>query len=147
MNISRMVETTLFRRILVVTRLAHCVALRPSYDSLSPPTVMRTQWVLAMLGLMDTTIFPYVTLLPAGTDDLCMKKKVLVPLTRFPTPCAKLSILLENAVVQVPLSGTRISCVYSWVFPMAGSKTPWKETANSPTSSTVWLDQVRHQRG
>ena len=69
MNIASMVETTLLRRILVDTRLAHSVAVGPSYDILSPPTVIRTQSVLALLGLMDTIIHPYVTLLPAGTAD------------------------------------------------------------------------------
>ena len=69
MNIASMVETTLLRRILVDMRLAHSVAVGPSYDILSPPTVIRTQSVLALLGLMDTIIHPYVTLLPAGTAD------------------------------------------------------------------------------
>ena len=58
MNIARMAETKLLMRILVVIRLAHCVAVGPSYESLSPPTVMRTRWVSALLVLMDTTIRP-----------------------------------------------------------------------------------------
>ena len=57
-NISKMVETTIMRRILVVIRLAHCVAVGPLYKSLSPPTVMRTQCVSVLLGLIDTTIHP-----------------------------------------------------------------------------------------
>ena len=40
MNSARMVDTTLLRRILVVIRLAHCVAVGPSYEIFSPPTVM-----------------------------------------------------------------------------------------------------------
>ena len=111
MNISRRVETTLLRRICVVMRLAHFVAVDPSYDSLLPLTVMWNRWVLDLLVLMETMIYPYATLLPAGTADMCMNKIVLVPLTRFPTHCAILKILLDNAVVQVPLSGLHISCV------------------------------------
>ena len=38
MNIASMVETTLLRRILVVTRLAHFVVVGPLHDSLLPPT-------------------------------------------------------------------------------------------------------------
>ena len=56
MNIAMMVKTTLLRRILVVIRLEHCVAVGPSYERLSPPTVMRTRWVSALMGLMDTKI-------------------------------------------------------------------------------------------
>ena len=37
MNSARMVDTTLLRRILVVIRLSHCVAVVPSYEILSPP--------------------------------------------------------------------------------------------------------------
>ena len=69
MNIASTVETALLRMILAVVIIAHCVVVGPSYDSLFPPTVMWTRWVLALLGLMDTTILPYVTLLPAGTTD------------------------------------------------------------------------------
>ena len=47
-----MVETTLLRRILVVTRLASCVVVGPSYDILLSPTVIQTRWVLALLVLM-----------------------------------------------------------------------------------------------
>ena len=58
MNRARVVETTLLRRILVFIKLAHCVAVGPSYESLSNPTVMRTQFVSALLGLIDMTILP-----------------------------------------------------------------------------------------
>ena len=57
-NISKIVETTLLRRIVVVIRLAHCVAVGPSYESLSPLAVMRTWCVSVLLGLIDTKIFP-----------------------------------------------------------------------------------------
>ena len=57
-NISKMLETILLRRILVVIRLAHCVAVGPSYKSLSPPTVMHTWCVSALLVLIDTKIRP-----------------------------------------------------------------------------------------
>ena len=53
-NISNIVETTLLSRILVMIRLAHFVAVGPSYESLSPPLVMHTRWVSALLGLIDT---------------------------------------------------------------------------------------------
>ena len=55
-NIANMVETTLLRRILVVIRIAHYVAVGPSYESLSPPTVMHTWCVSVLLGLIDMTI-------------------------------------------------------------------------------------------
>ena len=58
MNRARMVETTLLRKILVVLKLAHCVAVGPSNESLSPPTVMRTLCASALLGLMGTKIRP-----------------------------------------------------------------------------------------
>ena len=142
-----MVETTLLRRILVVIRLAHCVAVGPFYESLSPPMVMRARWVSALLNLIDTEICPQVTRFPAGTSEWWTKKMVLVPLTRFPTPCASLPRSLENAVVQVYLLGTRISCVYPWFFPVEGLSTPWKATEPSPTVSTVWLACAHERRG
>ena len=83
------------------------------YDILLPPIVMRTWWVSDLLGLMATTIHPDMTLLPAGTADLCMKKIVLVPLTRFPKTSASLPMLLENAVTHVPLPGPHMSYVYA----------------------------------
>ena len=68
-NIASMVKTTLLRRILVLMRLVHCVAVGPFYDSFLPLTVMRNWWFSDLLRLMDTTIHPYVTLFPAGTAD------------------------------------------------------------------------------
>ena len=68
-------------------------------------------------------------------------------MTRFPTPCASLPRSLENAVVQVYLLGTRISCVYPWFFPVEGLSTPWKATEPSPTVSTVWLACAHERRG
>ena len=50
-------------------------------------------------------------------------------------------------MVQVSLLGPHISCVYPWVFPVAGSSTPWKATSPSPTVSTVWLACARERRG
>ena len=76
-----------------------------------------------------------------------MLNMVFSPLTRFPTPCTRLPMSSEKAVVQVPLSDPRISCEYPWVFPVAGSSTPWKSTAPSPTVSTVWLACARDCRG
>ena len=64
-----MVETTLLSSILVVMRLAHFVAVVPSYDSLLLPTVMQKRWVSVLLVLMDTTILQYGALLLAGTAD------------------------------------------------------------------------------
>ena len=72
---------------------------------------------------------------------------VLLPLTRFPTPCASLPMSLENAVVQVSLSGPRMSWVHPWVFPVVGSITPWKATSPSPMVSTVWLAFACERRG
>ena len=72
---------------------------------------------------------------------------VLVPLTRFPTPCASLTMSLEKAVVQVYLLGPRTIWVYPWVFPVAGSSTPWKATAFYLMVSTIWLSCVRERRG
>ena len=79
MNIASVVDTTMFKRILVVMRLANCMAVVPSYDSLFPTTVMRNRWVSALLGLMDTTNHPYVTLLTAVTAGRWMKKIVPPP--------------------------------------------------------------------
>ena len=56
-------------------------------------------------------------------------------------------MLLENAVVHVTLSGPRISCMYPWIFPVAGPSTPWKVTEPSPTASTVWLTCACEHRG
>ena len=72
---------------------------------------------------------------------------VLVPLTQFPTPCAILPMSLENAVVQLSLSGPLMTWVYPWVFPVVGSSTPLKAKATSPMVSTVWLACVRERRG
>ena len=74
--------------------------------------MIRTRCVSVLLGLIDTQIRPWVTLLPAGTPEQWMNKMVFVPLMRFPTPFYSLPMSLENAVVQVPLSGPLISCVY-----------------------------------
>ena len=70
--------------------LARCVAVGPLYDSLFPPTVMQMKWVLSLLGLTNTTIRPYVNLLPAGTAGRRMKKIVFPPLMSLPTPCSSL---------------------------------------------------------
>ena len=147
MNRSRMVETTLLRRILVVIRRAHCVAVGPLYESFSPPLEMCTWCVSAFLGLIDTTICPYLTILPAGTPDWWINKVLFFPLMRFHTPSANLSISLENDVVQVPLSGMRISYMYPCVFPVARSIIPWKEMAPSPAVSTVCLACAHDRRG
>ena len=93
-KISNMAENTLLMRILVVIRLAHCVVLDPSYESLSPPTVMRNQCVSVFLGLIVMTIRPYVTLLPARTPERWIKKMVFVPLMRFPTSFTSLTMSL-----------------------------------------------------
>ena len=69
MNIAGMVETTLLRRILIMMRLTQFVSMDPLYNSVLPPTMMRTRWFLALLGLMDTTICPYITVFPSGTAD------------------------------------------------------------------------------
>ena len=61
-NFSIMAETTPLSRTLVVIRIAHCVSVSPSYDSLLPPKLMQTRWVLALLGVTDTTTRPYVNL-------------------------------------------------------------------------------------
>ena len=53
----------------------------------------------------------------------------------------------ENAVVQVHISGVRISCVYPRIFHVAGSSTLWKATSPNPADSTVWLACVRERRG
>ena len=45
------------------------------------------------------------------------------------------------------LSGLRMSWIYPWLFPVAGSSTPWKETAPSTMVSTVWLACARDRRG
>ena len=89
-NIAKMVETTLLRRIFVLIRLAHCVAVGPSYEILSPPSAMRTLCVSVLLVLIDTKICTKANLLPAGTPDRWMKKMVFVLLMRFPTPCFSL---------------------------------------------------------
>ena len=57
-NIANMVDTILLKRILVLIRLAHCVVVVPSYESSFPPTVMRTRWVSAFVGLIYTKIRP-----------------------------------------------------------------------------------------
>ena len=62
-NIAKMVEITLLRRILVVIRLEHFVSVVPLYESLPPPTLMRTWCVSVLLGLIDMTIRPEVNLL------------------------------------------------------------------------------------
>ena len=69
MNIASMLDTTLLSRTLEVIRLAHCVVVGPSYDSLSSSMVMQTRWFLALLGLMYTKIRPYATMFSAGTAD------------------------------------------------------------------------------
>ena len=119
-------------------RLSNCVVVSPLYYSLLPPTVIQTRWVLALLGLTDTK---------NGTADRWMKKIVFVPLTWLDTPCTSIPMPFENSVAQVPLSGPRIIWVYPFVFPVAGSSTPWKATASSPTPSTIWLTYVCEPRG
>ena len=69
MKITSTVDIKVLRRILVVMILAHCMIVYPYYDSVLLPMVIRNRWVLPLLGLMDTTICPYITLLPAWTSD------------------------------------------------------------------------------
>ena len=68
MNIAIMVDTTLLSRTFVLIRIKKCAAVVPSYNSLLPMTVMQMRRVLALLGLMDTTIYPYVNIFPSGTS-------------------------------------------------------------------------------
>ena len=147
MNKASTVDNAPFRRILVVMILAHCVAVGPLCESLALLTMMQTRWFLDFLGLMDTTIHSYLTLLPTWTSDRQMKKMVFVPLMQLPKTCDILPMLLVNAIVKVDLLGPSISCVYPCMFPVTGSSTPWKAMAPSPMASSVWLDRVHDLRG
>ena len=79
MNIMSNFDTTMLSRNFVVMRLAHFMAVGPSYDSLSLLMVMRMQRVLALFFLIETIIPPYVTLLPAGTSDQRINRTCLYP--------------------------------------------------------------------
>ena len=69
MNIVSMVERKMLIRTLVVIRLAHFVAVAPLYNIMFHLTLMQTQWVSDLLGLVDTKICSFVNLLPTGTAD------------------------------------------------------------------------------
>ena len=54
-----------------------------------PPTASLVRCVSAFCGIILAKIIPYVTVLPAGTFNLVMKKMVFVPDgILVPTPCA-----------------------------------------------------------
>ena len=104
----------LLGRHFVVVRLAQWVMVAPGKLRRSPPTVMWTRFTLALVGLMEATIWAYVTLQPWGMADFATNKTVLVPVgMRVPTPWARRPKLLARALTQVSPLGPRMRCRYS----------------------------------
>ena len=86
------------------------------------PTVSLVRCVSAFYGLISATSLPKVTVLPAGTSPLGMKKMVFVTdEMRVPTPFSSRPISFANEFSQMALVGTLIICLYSSDAPVAGS--------------------------
>ena len=73
------VDNTLLKMSLSVMKYALGVVTSPGKLIKSPPTVIWVRCVSVFCGLISATILPYVTVLPAGTSPLGMKKMVFVP--------------------------------------------------------------------
>ena len=118
------VDMVLLSRHFVVVKLAQWVMVAPGKSRRSPPTVTRTLFTLALVGLMEAIIWLYVTLRPWGVADFSIKKTVLVTVgMRVPTPWARRPKLLARALIQVSLFGPRMKCRYLSAWPLVGSMT------------------------
>ena len=77
MNLSPGLESVVFKRILVVVRDTHWVAVIPWNSSRLPPTVTWRWWISFLSGRIFTTILPNVTVLLFGTLVLSIKISVV----------------------------------------------------------------------
>ena len=118
------VDMVLFRRQFVVVRLAQWVVVVPGKLRWSPPTVTRTRFTSALVGLIEATIWAYVTLRPWGVANFATKKKVLVPVgMRVLTPWDRRPKSLARALIQVSLFVPRMKCQYLRAWLLVGSMT------------------------
>ena len=118
------VDMVLLSRNFVVAKLAQWVVVAPGKSKRSPTTVTRTRFTLALVDLMEVTIWAYVTLRPWGMSDFAIKKTVLVPVgMQVPTPWARRPKLSARVLIQVSPFGTRMRCRYSSAWPLIGSMT------------------------
>ena len=97
MNFASFVDNTLLKMSFDVMRYVIGVVTSPGKLIKFPPTVSLVQCVSDFCVLISATIPPYVTVLPAGTLYLGIKKMVFVPDDiLIPTPCADRSVSFAN---------------------------------------------------
>ena len=131
------VDMVLLIRHFFVVKLAQWVVVAPGKSRRSPPTVTRTGFTLALVGLVEATIQAYVTLRPWGIADFAIKKPVLVPVGMpVPTPWARRPKLLARALIQVSPLGPWMRCQYSSAWPLVGSMT-------TLACSSLWIRWLR----
>ena len=118
------VDIVLLSRHFVVVRLAQWVVVVLGKLRQSLPIVTRTRFTSALVGLMEATIWAYVTLRPWGMADFSIKKTVLVPVgMRVPTSWARRPRLLARDLIQVSPFGPQMRCQYSSAWLLVGLMT------------------------
>ena len=132
------VDRTLFQWSLDVVKYDVGVETGPSYESLSPPTVSCTLWVLVFWGLMSHTMRLYVDFMSWFTSCLIIKKHVSVP-SIYNIPWKRRPISFVNSLVHFVLSVPLIRCLYSWGFPVYGLITAFIWLGWIVTSPVVFL--------
>jgi len=90
-----------------------------------PPIVIRVRFGSDFCGRTDTTFLVYVGRRPFGISSLRMSVIVSVPVTR-PLPCMRRPNSFDAEMCQSAwYFGWLINCLYSKVFHVSASNTPW----------------------
>ena len=107
-----------------VVKLEQWVVVVPGNSRRSLPTVTRTQFTSALVGMMEATIWAYVTLRLWGIADFAIKKTVLVPVgMRVLMPWAMHPKSFASALIHMSPLGTGMRCQYLSAWPLVGSMT------------------------
>ena len=116
------VEMMIFRRHLVVVRLAVSVEVMLGNSNKLPPTVTRTRYVSTLLGRSEAASWRYDIAWSVGTADCLTKNMVFMPFFKWVlTPCAERPRSFARAFVHVFLSGPQTRFLYSSMLPVTGS--------------------------
>ena len=117
-------DMVLLIRHFVVVKLAQWVVVVPGKSRRYLPTVTRTWFTSALVGLIEATIQGYVTLRPWGMADFSIKKTVFVPVCMWvPTPWSRRIKSLVRALIQVFMFGPRMRSRYLSAWPLVRSMT------------------------
>ena len=112
-NFAFFVDNKLLKMSLAVMRSAVGVVTSPGKLIKFPPIVSLVKCLSAFCGLISSTILPKITVLPAGTLSLGMKKMVFVPDGILVlTPCSSRTISFANEYHQMALGSPLIICLY-----------------------------------